>query len=485
MIDEIVQKLQETAKKSENNQFSKDSAELSEYYINLKKQIEELREKKRNLIENEQKLKEGDFEISSELTLSDLEAKELELYRKKEEKQEMLNQIRAKAQENMNKKKRYSQKVENMKQEQEKLHNKIVGLCDKRTKLEQRLDGINKELDQKTQHFQHQTEEYQKLQMTVSDLKKRVQQSLDYINEVEGNLGMLPMIHLYHNCKAHSGAIYAIDFCSDYQTFMTIGDDKQLIFWSLPSVTVKNSITVPSIPLSLRQSPNNKLVSVSCKNGGIYVYDMETCRHSKELKSHVGECLDHLWISQNEIISASADRSVKIYDYNRGSVTRTIPTFNGAFSLCPTSQPKVFAVGLFNGTIGLIDTRQMKIIKKIEKVHSDIITSLIFVQSSNSIFSLGKDSLVCQTNLSTEKRVSYMRHDSLVVDSQYSKISIDPASNYITAGSNNGSVFLFDFETGNKYENKFHTNPVLCSAYASNLLITADTSNTLAFWTSS
>lgn len=70
-----------------------------------------------------------------------------------------------------------------------------------------------------------------------------------------------------------------------------------------------------------------------------------------------------------------------------------------------------------------------------------------------------------------------------VVHDDYAKLSVHPYGHFTCSGSNNGKVFLFPVDQGPAVETDHqHQCPVICSAFASNLLITGDTSGRVSFF---
>ncbi|OHT00110.1 hypothetical protein TRFO_08090 [Tritrichomonas foetus] len=483
MIDDILNQLQKCESEEGKNPILDDATALSDYYVKLKNDVVQLTQKNNELTDRLEALKAGGV-VSSEVDVNQLKQQVIDLYREKDEKNKNIDQLKEQIQKYEGKKASLEQDFQALQDENAHLNKTVAELGEKRTDLELKLDRLNKELDETTEQFQKRTIEVEQLRNANDEYRKKIKESTNFIREAEKNNAVHPLTQFILKTDAHAGAITGIQYGQDYDSFYTVGDDKKLIQWALPSVTEKQNITLASIPNSLRITHDFLRAALPCKDHKIYLFDLTTGRSLTTLSSHNDECSDCQWISKNQLISASKDRTVKIFDINKGSCMSTISTITAVYSICATNSPTVFAVGCNDGAIKLVDTREKKIIAKIEKIHSKQITSLIPSTAKDRIYSLGMDGCVCETSIDGRVRIRQLSHPSLVVKNHFAKLSASPCGGFVAAGSDDGTVLLFDMNQENKvYENKHHNKPVLCSAFAVNMLITADTNHTLAYWT--
>ena len=117
---------------------------------------------------------------------------------------------------------------------------------------------------------------------------------------------------------------------------------------------------------------------------------------------------------------------------------RTIDMNTSVFSLCKVSDAGVFAAASGDGGLRLIDTRLEKRAERIREIHNRPTTCVIPSASHESLFSLGLDGKICETDVrGRAAKVHEWGHPDLVVKYPMARIAIDPMGGFIAAGSEN------------------------------------------------
>lgn len=274
--------------------------------------------------------------------------------------------------------------------------------------------------------------------------------------------------------------IYQLKFSPSYNSFFSLSE-KHLKQIGLPELNVIQDFELSTLHSNMSINPNGTTIILSGHDKTLKVYDIQKNKIIKEIQSHTDICSESLWLSQSSFLSVGYDRQAKIFDLAANKLVLTVPTFSGVSSVCRTNSPEVFILGCFDKHLRILDTRTKEASQKVNIKQKS--TSLVFSDISENIVSIGRDSQYIETNMRSFIQVKNYRDSKFVVNDDFAKLSIHPDSAFICSGSNNGKVFLFsNLQNQPTILNNSHQYPVLCSAFASNLLVTGDVRGQLCFW---
>lgn len=501
MIDDILSNLQSLGQKQSQDQSFNDAVALSEYYLKIQSDLQKYTNEKNDLSLRLQNLKGGEAVAEMNLNEDELRKKILDLYLEKDKKESNIKEITKEIEQKSNEKQSLETELKSLTDKKESLSNSISSLENEINSLNSNKVDRQKEINDLMEQISSITQAVEKKKVDILNIKSKTQRVVQFINEAEKNISHRPLTHLHTKLTKFADSIITMEFSNHFDSFYTLGKEKKLIQWDLPSITEKRSVIVPGTPYSFRIYEETQIAAVSCDKS-IQLIDVTTGRNQGQLTSHNDTCIDNFWISRSQLISSSKDRTVKIFDINRKQCISTISTATVVHSICQTADPVVFATAGFDGKIRLIDIRQKNIAKKIDKVHDRLITSILPSSSRDRYYTLSLDNTICETSAQTDTVVRKLAVPSenqqssapassnpgdvakIYIKDQGTKMSIDPTGGFLCTGTDCGVVLLFDLvQDGVIHELKEHKKPVLCSTMAANLLITADTGKTVAFWT--
>lgn len=488
MQEEILNKLNERDSAFSGNQVAKDAELLSQFYLQLSSDVKEKEEEFSILSQKLKDLQSGGAVVSGDVDVNQLRAENLSLYREKEELDTKIKDLTNEIAQLNQKKTDLQQKIETYKQKQQHFQQALEEKSAKRTKLEQELDLLNKELAEVSAQFQARTADVEKLQYSVAEYKKKIQASKDFIKETESNSPHRPLKKYHTKIDGTSNSGYnSIVYGSTYQSFYTLGDDRFVTVWELPSLAKSSPIQIKGPCVSMKINRENNQMCFAGSDNYVRVMNLETNRFVSEAKSHTDKVTDVEWISNFQVLSTSLDRTVKILDLNKNQ-SKTIVGKSGLFYVCPVrTDPSVYAIGCRDGSISLLDIRTNKMEFRIENLHNKKpISCLVCSPASSSVYSISSDATICEVAIngsSSAKIRDFSSPDLVYKNEKAPKLAISPCGGFIAAGSENGNVVLFDILADvQPYVLKKHTVSVTCCAFAANMLITADKKQNICFW---
>lgn len=467
-----------------NNELTDESTRLSALQAEIVAKSAALAEEQRVL---EAKLRETTIEGVSIANFSadDMQAQLLTLYREKSENEEQNAAFRRTLQEKCAFEADLRREIDELNARKAEVLQRIDEEKERKNLLQNRMDDVVKDINFAKEEIAKRTKEVERIGISFTHYKNQVAETTKYIAENQRRNIHRALTKCITNISAHQRGITSIAFTPDYKSFVTAGEDCYVKKWGLPSLEENFSLYVKSTPSCIRLNPESYFVAFPCADKIIRIFDFNTWRSITELKSHLEICTDVLWTSRNQLISTSKDRTVKLFDLSKSACTATINAISASFSITPTGNPSVFAIGCFDGNIKMVDTRIKKAIQLVKTgVHSKSITSLITDPTKDKIYSIGLDNKVTETSISGANVVRKMECPSLIVKNHLARISIDPYGGYLAAGSDNGNVILFDLfkDKSDPIVLKYHENPVVCTAFSGNMLISTDKKGNVGFW---
>lgn len=191
--------------------------------------------------------------------------------------------------------------------------------------------------------------------------------------------------------------------------------------------------------------------------------------------------------------SCAADRSIKVWKLDRGVCSRTILFPSTAKRIDVLSDTGLIVTCHFDGRLRFWDVREKSSspAHAVDAHHGKEICGMHSSIASNTTCTVGKDNNVSFIDTRTFKSVGRFSHANLHVDS-IGQPGISPSGGYISTGSKDGSVFIWNVTSSETTPVKIlkgHENSVLASAWfpasATPGFVTADRHGTVSFWTCS
>ena len=227
------------------------------------------------------------------------------------------------------------------------------------------------------------------------------------------------------------------------------------------------------IMLSLDISSSSELIAGASSDKTCRIWNIRTERLVHQLVGHnqkvtaVKFLHDDSHSQKSMIVTASTDRSLKLWDISRSTYRQNLTLRHGATVHClDTSISNAIVSGHIDGGIRIWDPRSNERIGDIPDLHDAScggVTSVMFNPSNNSqIVSMGRDSIIklvdvrmATTNSSDLSssvdgiELQTFQHVDMKVDLSYSGCVISPDGKYVAAGSANGNIFIWRTSDGN------------------------------------
>jgi len=187
------------------------------------------------------------------------------------------------------------------------------------------------------------------------------------------------------------------------------------------------------------------------------VWNTRTERMIHQLVGHAHKitCV-RLFNGEKEVLTASADRSIKVWDISRHTYRQTTTLRHSSVVNCldisNDSGSTTAASGHVDGGLRFWDVREKKrTTAEIGCCHEGGVTSVQFNPSNSwEILTAGRDSTARLLDARTLKELHLFHHTDFKIDLSYATCSISPDGKYVSAGScKTGDLFVWSTADGN------------------------------------
>lgn len=160
--------------------------------------------------------------------------------------------------------------------------------------------------------------------------------------------------------------------------------------------------------------------------------------------------------SQPLALTASSDRTIKVWDANSGSQKGKMGCSSGIYSLDIAMSDSIAGSGHRDGSLRFWSIRDNTLIHEVKGVHDDVVSSINYMPyDSNTVVTSSRDHTVKLVDVRMLKVVKTYEHENYYNTSDTSQIGVSPAGRYLALGSKNGKLIVIDLQREGAVEDSF------------------------------
>ncbi|KAM7479821.1 hypothetical protein LguiA_028034 [Lonicera macranthoides] len=291
-----------------------------------------------------------------------------------------------------------------------------------------------------------------------------------------------------YNIPAHDGGCASIMFEYNSGLLVSGGQDQTIKMWNTSTGSLTRTLhgCLGSI-LDLTITHDNRSIIAACSSNNLYVWDENSGRIRHTLTGHIDKvsAVDVNRFSSRHVASAAYDRTIKIWDLQRGYCSNTIIFHSNCNTLCFSVDGLTICSGHNDGNLRLWDIQTGKLVSEVA-AHSSTITSISLSSDGNTILTSGRDNVHNLLDARSLEVCSMFRASGNRVASNWSRSCISADGNYVAAGSIDGSVYVWStLKVSVVSTLKEHEGPVLCCSWSDigKPLATSDRNGVICTWT--
>lgn len=375
-------------------------------------------------------------------------------------------------------------------------------LKDKHAKIEQNYnDLVTRWMALKAKDADNLNEENERaMKIQNEKMKKDLEEAVSEINvDDDGDEGykvpnrlmveaVLPK-EMAYSFEAHDGEVNALNWDHRAETLYSGGGDRKVKLWQIGVIqqTCLNTLTGSNASITSIDH-NEEFLVASSNDYASRVWSKANTKFCRTFTGHSNKVYAVKFLRcSNNVISGSADRTLKIWDINKHTCMRTIFASSTAHDLVniDCDGPSI-ASAHYDKKIRFWDTRIDGTANDIQL--QGIITSLDVSSDDRYILtSVRDDSLKC-LDLRMNQVIRDYVADGFKIGSNWTRAKFSPDDRFVACGANDGSVYIWDFLTA-KLErtlpSRAHSNqPVLAVEWGpeAQLFLSADRNKKIVVW---
>jgi len=227
----------------------------------------------------------------------------------------------------------------------------------------------------------------------------------------------------------------------------TSGEDHVIKIWQHPNLNKAISLEAEDLVYSVAFSRNEEFILGCSADNKARIWSLQSEKIIHWLTGHFDKVYTGIW-TDDKVITGSLDKSIKVWDYQRGYCLRTIFCYSGCTSSAALDKTIVVS-GHQDGSLRLWDSRNGDACMRNLTHHTNSITSVSISPDNRYILTNSRDNSLCVIDMNNSFKVLHkLTHKKYQNSILYSRSCFSPDGSIICAGSQSGTVFCWDLLSG-------------------------------------
>ncbi|XP_056118528.1 protein Atg16l2-like isoform X2 [Rhinichthys klamathensis goyatoka] len=289
-----------------------------------------------------------------------------------------------------------------------------------------------------------------------------------------------------YTLDAHELGINAVRFSTSSNLLATGGTDRVIKLWDIEGGTLQNRGTLDGSNegiTSIEFDPTGTRILAASYDKSALFWRIEDSVPKVTLTGHSRKVTAAKFkYSQRQVVTGSADRTVKIWDLQRAACIQTIEVLS--FCSDVVCSEYLIISSHYDKKIRFWDSRAATCTQEVPL--QGIGTSLDLCPNHRQLLSCSRDDVLQLVDLrKSNDRVAF-RAEGFKCGSDSTKAIFSPDGNYLAAGSADGAMYIWNVNTGNleKRLPDMHSAPISAVAWSlsGEYMVSVDKSRRAVLW---
>ena len=251
--------------------------------------------------------------------------------------------------------------------------------------------------------------------------------------------------------SGHSDALWAVGITGDMRYIASGGADKNLNLWDFDSKKLVKSFTGHTNTIfALASNTESSILASASGDMMIILWDLINLNEMKKLEGHTDTIFALTFTySGTTLISGAGDYTIRVWDMTELGTSIKIEAHTGMIeSISLNKDETILALGCRDKCVHLWDWKTKKPIKKFADRHTNVVKTVKFFSSSNTLMSASLDCTVRLWNADEERHDFALNGHTLPVRSA----DITADGRYVISASNDCTIKVWDLESVGELE---------------------------------
>lgn len=291
--------------------------------------------------------------------------------------------------------------------------------------------------------------------------------------------------------KLHNSEIYAITESYVKNFVATAGGDQTVRFFDPQTNNtgaVFKATNSHQVFICLALDKTNEYLLTGATDKTAQIWSINTERVKYTLTGHqdrVTAC--SFAFDKDRCVTGSADRTIKIYDVNKGNIIKTIPCGSSCTSLQVAKDNMRIISAHTDRTVKVFSLKNGELISTFKDMHESTITSLSLTDDNNLVLTSSRDNTLRLIEMRMNKvQSTIFRHDNYMSPCDYSKACFAEYDKAIVAGGLDGKLYVWNVNDGKLHSTQEagHEGYITgcCYNFLSGYLYSTDVKGNVVVW---
>jgi autophagy-related protein 16 len=244
--------------------------------------------------------------------------------------------------------------------------------------------------------------------------------------------------------NVHDQEINCIAISNDDSLVATGGNDRKIVVHAVFKSSKFNLGGASQGIMSCDFSKSGEFVLCSSNDHSCQIYSIQTQRLMHTLTGHLSKVYSARFTNLNTVVSGSHDRTIKIWDLNKGYCTKTVFTLSSCNDLSPmNADGTVLVSGHLDNNLRVWDCKSGNLIREITGNHFAQITSVKVSADEHLVSTASRDNTIKVLDTRMFQTLYTCSHPEFKVGSNWTKHFISVGGKVFCGGAD-GYLYIWD-----------------------------------------